>query len=1159
MYIGSTDNRGLHHLIYEIVDNSIDEALAGFCDRIEVTLYKDNSASVADNGRGIPVDIMKDRGKPALEVVMTLLHAGGKFGGDSSGYKVSGGLHGVGLSVVNALSEKLEVTVERHGRRHFQEYRRGKPVEDLKVVGKAETTGTYIRFWPDSEIFEELGWQWDIVAHRLRELAFLNKGTTILLRDERIDLDYTFYFEGGIVAFVKYLNHDKEKVNPRPMHAEREVEGTMVEISLQYNQGFTETILAFANNINTIEGGSHLTGFRSALTSVLNKYARKAGFMKDQDPNLTGEDVREGLTAVISVKLREPQFEGQTKTKLGNSEVRGQVEAVFSEAFTQYLEENPRDARGIVEKCLVSARAREAAKRARELVQRKSLLESSTLPGKLADCSERDPALSEIFLVEGDSAGGSAKQGRDRRFQAILPLRGKILNVEKAREDKVLLFEEIRSLITALGTGMGERFDISKLRYSRVVVMSVAGEEPTMVMDEHGKLELIPIGRFIDDCFEGRRDKDRHQVACFDRRAMETRFKPVKAVIRHPHSESLYRLTTRYGRSVTVTSSHSVFVYEADEVRLKKGNEVRIGELLVAPRRLPRPESSPEQVDLVETFLRAGLTDGLYLKGDVVRALAARRVLAALEAPEVWHEPRVRVSAEDWRILAAHRRQAGLTLTQTAMAIGVKQACTVSEWETSRSRPIESRFKTYLEEIGWEKPISHVLLPSKIEEHIGRDDSSANAHWRVISDYQPFPELTDEELAGLGPNVQIVPRAHQHKAFGRYLPVDRNLVWFLGWYLAEGTLSKHQVSLSLGAKDEAFIPEISETIRAMFGETPRCYYDPDSQGIKLYFQSVAAARLLRAWGLAGLAHQKRFPDIIFSLPADLQWRFLEGYFLGDGTVERGHWSVVTNSPALKDGLLYLLGQLGLVASVSRYQPRPGVAATIQTRQPYFAISVCGKDQLRQSGQVWQRHPLAGYIEDHLERPRQKKQDWIPIGRDLMGLTVTGVEAVSPTSRFVYDFSVEGDENFICGEGGVCTHNTDADVDGSHIRTLLLTFFFRYMPALITENHLFIAQPPLYKITRGKDVSYAYTEDQKNRKLAQMNGKPEVSRYKGLGEMNPEQLWETTMNPENRRLMRVEIADAVEADKIFDTLMGNNVDPRKHFIQTHAKTVRNLDI
>jgi DNA gyrase subunit B len=606
MYIGSTDNRGLHHLIYELVDNSVDEALAGFCTRIEVTIHNDGSASVADNGRGIPVDLMKDQGKPALEVVMTKLHAGGKFGG--GGYKVSGGLHGVGLSVVNALSERLHVTVMRHGKQHDQDYRRGAPVGPLNVTAKADTTGTYIRFWPDPEVFEELGFHWDIVSHRLRELAFLNKGLTIVLRDDRIGLEYTFYFEGGISAFVKYLNRDKGWVNLRPLHVEREIEGNTVEIALQYNQGFTENVLAFANDINTVEGGSHVTGFRSALTSVLNKYARKASLMREQDPSLSGEDVREGLTAVISVKVREPQFEGQTKTKLGNSEVRGQVETVFTDSFTQYLEENPPDARRIIEKCLVAARARDAAKRARELVQRKSLLESSTLPGKLADCSERDPSLAEIYLVEGDSAGGSAKMARDRRFQAILPLRGKILNVEKAREDKILTSEQIRNLITALGTGVGEKFDINKLRYHRVLLMS-----------------------------------------------------------------------------------------------------------------------------------------------------------------------------------------------------------------------------------------------------------------------------------------------------------------------------------------------------------------------------------------------------------------------------------------------------------------------------------------------------------------------------------------------------------------------DADVDGSHIRTLLLTFFFRYMPQVITSKYLYVAQPPLYKISRGKQVSYAYTEEQKNRKLAQMDGKPEIQRYKGLGEMNPEQLWETTMNPANRMLLRVEIEDAVEADKIFDVLMGNEVDPRKRFIQTHAKTVRNLDI
>ncbi len=480
MYIGDTDVAGLHHLVNEIIDNSVDEALAGECNEIEVRLGADGSCAVTDNGRGIPVDIHQQTGRPALEVVMTKLHAGGKFGG--GGYKVSGGLHGVGLSVVNALSERVEVVVFREGRIHRQEYRRGLPTTELlsERDRRGSRRGTLVRFWPDPLIFKNTQtFRTETVANRLRELAFLNKRVHFRLIDERPEPNFelNFYFEGGIEAFVRFLNRGKGAVQGKPMYVEREVEGNTVELAVQYNDTFTEHVLAYANNINTVEGGSHLTGFRAALTASLNRYARKAAILKEGDQNLSGDDVREGLTAVLSVKLQEPQFEGQTKTKLGNSEMAGQVTAVVSEALGQYLEENPGDAKRIVEKSLTAARARAAAVRARELVQRKSLLESATLPGKLADCSERDPDLCEIFIVEGDSAGGTAKGGRDRRYQAILPLRGKILNVEKAREDKILQHEEIRNLITALGTGVGDRFDLAKLRYGRVVLMADADED----------------------------------------------------------------------------------------------------------------------------------------------------------------------------------------------------------------------------------------------------------------------------------------------------------------------------------------------------------------------------------------------------------------------------------------------------------------------------------------------------------------------------------------------------------------------------------------------------------------------------------------------------------------------------------------------------------
>jgi DNA gyrase subunit B len=473
MYIGSTSARGLHHLVYEVVDNSIDEAMAGFCDKIEVFINEDNTVTVIDNGRGIPVDIHSKTGLSAVEVVLTMLHAGGKFGG--GGYKVSGGLHGVGVSVVNALSEWLEVEVRRNGNVYFQKYNRGVPVTELLVVGKSKSNGTKITFKPDPEIFEELVFNQDILTVRLRELSFLNAGLKIIFKDKRSGQEVEYEHEGGIKDYVIHLNRSKTPLHPKPIFFQKQRDEVLVEIALQYTDSYAaDNIFSYANNINTIDGGTHEAGFKAALTRVINDYGRKYNLLKNGVSNLLGEDIREGVTAVISVKVPEPQFEGQTKTKLGNSEVRSIVDTVVGEGLGTFLEENPAIAKNILEKSITSSRAREAARKAKELTRRKSALESSTLPGKLADCSERDPSACELYLVEGDSAGGSAKQGRDRRFQAILPLRGKILNVEKARLDKILANEEIRSMITALGTGISEEFDISKARYHKVILMSDA-------------------------------------------------------------------------------------------------------------------------------------------------------------------------------------------------------------------------------------------------------------------------------------------------------------------------------------------------------------------------------------------------------------------------------------------------------------------------------------------------------------------------------------------------------------------------------------------------------------------------------------------------------------------------------------------------------------
>ena len=473
MYIGTTGIEGLHHLVYEVVDNSVDESLAGYCKNVDVIIHLDGSCTVIDDGRGIPTEIHSEEGRSAAEVVLTELHAGGKF--ESKAYRISGGLHGVGVSVVNALSEWLDMEIKQNGTVFQQHYDRGAPAAPLAIVGKTKGRGTKITFRPDSEVFEILDFSWDILSQRLRELAFLNRGLNITLSDERTEKKQVFQYSGGIVSFVEHLNKNKTLIHPKPIYISGEKEDIIVEIALQYNDGYSETIYTFANNINTKEGGTHLIGFKSALTRTVNSYASSSGLMKDSKEGLSGDDIREGLSAVINVKLMNPQFEGQTKMKLGNSDIKGIVESIVNDTLGTYFEENPSVARKIVEKAIQASRAREAARKAKELTRRKGALEDTGLPGKLADCSEKDPALSEVFIVEGDSAGGSAKQGRDRRIQAILPLRGKILNVEKARFDKMLNSEEIRILITALGTGIGhEDFDIAKIRYHKVILMTDA-------------------------------------------------------------------------------------------------------------------------------------------------------------------------------------------------------------------------------------------------------------------------------------------------------------------------------------------------------------------------------------------------------------------------------------------------------------------------------------------------------------------------------------------------------------------------------------------------------------------------------------------------------------------------------------------------------------
>ncbi len=1165
MYIGSTGPRGLHHLVYEVVDNSIDEALAGHCTHIEIDINKDGSVTVTDDGRGIPTGIHPTTGKSALETVMTVLHAGGKFGG--GGYKVSGGLHGVGISVVNALSEWVEVSVWREGKEHRQRFEKGIPKTKLEATPNADhATGTSVTFLPDIEIFTGgIEFDYHTLSGRLRELAYLNAGVKITFSDRRQDPEYveTYCYEGGIKEYITYMTKEKEALHQDVIYVSGERNNVQVEVALQWCiDAFSDNVLGFANNIRTIDGGTHLDGLKTVLTRTINSIARKRNKIKENESNLAGENVREGLTAVISVKVPDPEFEGQTKTKLGNTEVRGIVDSLVGETLGEFLEFNPQVADAIIEKAVTAFKAAEAARRARELVRRKSVLESSTLPGKLADCSSRNPEESEIFIVEGDSAGGSAKQGRDRQFQAILPLRGKILNIEKTDDAKIYKNTEIQALITALGLGIkGEEFNVSQLRYHRIVIMSVAGDEPTLVMDDTGKTEFVKIGPFIDDCIEGRKTPERYQVISFDPKTHQTRFRPLKAVIRHGHEEPMYEITTRYNRSVKVTSSHSVFVYDQGEVKLKKGNEIKIGDLLVVSRRLPRPEQQAERIDLLKTFYQAGLTQSLYLQGESVRRVASQRVLAKVERPDLLSEPRVQLSPEDWQLLIQQRQAAQISQKQVAVLCDVKQPITISHWERGINHPTLPAFLNYLEAIGGNEQVVFETLPSKLDAYLNQDTSSKNARWREVSDYKAFDSFTPSELIELDGDIQLVPQAHQDKAFARYLPITPELLWFLGWYVAEGTLSQHQVSLNLGVKDQAFIPELTDAIAKTFGETPRCYHDPDSQGIKLYFHSVLAARLLKAWNLADVAHQKQLPDLIFSLNEELQLKFLEGYFLGDGTLSKQNLSFCTNSPTVKDGLLYLLGQLGLIATHSTHQPSTAINAPIQTRHPYFTITLCGKAQLEQCRSIWQRHHRAELLVNHLASATRKSQDFVPISEDLMGLKVISNREIELVGDYVYDFSVEDDENFVCGVGGVMAHNTDADVDGAHIRTLLLTFFYRYQRDLVDQGYIYIACPPLYKLERGKNHYYCYSDRELQQKISEFpaNASYTIQRFKGLGEMMPQQLWDTTMNPETRSMKRVEIDDAAEADRIFTVLMGDRVAPRREFIETYGSKLNLTDL
>ncbi len=1112
MYIGDTSSRGLHHLVYEAVDNAIDEALAGFCKNIIVTLNEDGSVTVEDDGRGIPVDIHSVYKKSAVELVLTKLHAGGKF--DKKTYQVSGGLHGVGISVVNALSSSLKVEVKRNDKLYYQEYDHGNPKADLKVIGKAEGTGTKVTFLPDDKIFQEIKFDFEILASRLKELAYLNSGVTIIIKDSK--KEKKFFFEGGIVSFVEDINKGKNKFHP-PIYISKKTDSTVIEIALQYNDTFNESIFSFVNTINTIEGGTHYVGFSMALTRAVNDYIKKNNFGE----SITSDDAKEGLAAIISLKIPNPQFEGQTKTRLGNSEVKGIVNSILYEELSTYFEETPQIARLIISKCMNAAKAREAARKARELTRRKSSLAGSALPGKLADCQEADPAKSEIFFVEGDSAAGSSKQARTRQNQAILPLKGKILNVEKSRLNKLLLNDEIRMIITAIGTSIGDEFNLEKARYHKIIIMtdadSVSYDTPIMLYNKKNDLlELWRFGQFIDT-------KQESEFYTQSSDGKKTELKKIYSPLKHPKRTEMYSIKTVKGYNITTTGDHSIYSYKDKKVKLDEVRKLTKKDYLIIPSQISRNDK----------VINLNLTNELCnLENKTKKQIF---VVLNKKPRKLPNEALIDIDIKSWNKIKKQRIRKGITRKKLAQKIGIYHTI-LEQWELKidNVRPKYKQLKRYLDLIG-----------------LKLDDFK----FKTIIPFDIFEKkfkLQDLNRARLYYNK--INNSLQIK-----YNVDEDFAYLIGAYLGDGSPAHtkkdpNRFCFSLNKEDKKITMKIlSNIIKKKFGK--KTIQDKNN----ILFHSLEFKLILKKLDLYNKrVYNKFIPNIFFNLKKSIQYKLLEGHLHTDGYILPSE-SRLQHSSISKElivGLLNMYRQLGIFPS---YNVRQANKKNNRNSRESYILTI-RYNELKKIKAIWKRHKRAKLLEKELTKLKRdyefKRKDLFKVSHDLYAIKIKDIKKVTTQEEYVYDLSVTSNHNFVGGIGNFLLHNTD----GAHISCLLLTFFYRYMKPLIEAGYIYLATPPLYKVVKDKHKAYLFNDLELQTLLSEIGQDGIViQRYKGLGEMNPEQLWETTMDPKTRILRKITIEDAVEADKMFTILMGEEVEPRRAFIQKHAKDVKNLDI